>query len=39
MAKLHGKIKDIRTDFLHKLSTDLVRKYDTIVLEDLFAFA
>ncbi len=35
IAKLHGKIKDIRTDFLHKLSTDLVRKYDTIVLEDL----
>ncbi|NEO55342.1 MAG: IS200/IS605 family element transposase accessory protein TnpB [Okeania sp. SIO3B5] len=42
IAKLHGKIKDIsygmlrkRTDFLHKLSTDLIRKYDTIVLEDL----
>ena len=35
IAKLHGKIKDIRTDFLHKLSTDLVKKYDTIVLEDL----
>ncbi len=35
VAKLHAKIKDIRTDFLHKLSTDLVKKYDTIVLEDL----
>ncbi len=35
IAKLHAKIKDIRTDFLHKLSTDLVRNYDTIVLEDL----
>ncbi|NEO57865.1 MAG: IS200/IS605 family element transposase accessory protein TnpB [Okeania sp. SIO3B5] len=35
VAKLHAKVKDIRTDFLHKLSTDLVRKYDTIVLEDL----
>ena len=35
IAKLHAKIKDIRTDFLHKLSTDLVKKYDTIVLEDL----
>ncbi|MDJ0517170.1 MAG: RNA-guided endonuclease TnpB family protein [Trichodesmium sp. MO_231.B1] len=35
VAKLHAKIKDIRTEFLHKLSTDLVRKYDTIVLEDL----
>ncbi len=35
IARLHAKIKDIRTDFLHKLSTDLVRKYDTIVIEDL----
>ncbi|MGD1700387.1 RNA-guided endonuclease InsQ/TnpB family protein [Dapis sp. BLCC M229] len=35
VAKLHGKVKDIRTDFLHKLSTNLVKKYDTIVLEDL----
>ncbi|NEO54884.1 MAG: IS200/IS605 family element transposase accessory protein TnpB [Okeania sp. SIO3B5] len=35
VAKLHAKVKDIRTDFLHKLSTDLVRKYDVIVLEDL----
>ena len=35
IAKLHAKIKDIRTDFLHKLSTDLVEQYDTIVLEDL----
>nr|WP_293101075.1 RNA-guided endonuclease TnpB family protein [Okeania sp. SIO2F4] len=35
IARLHAKIKDIRTDFLHKLSTDLVRNYDTIVLEDL----
>ncbi|MDJ0518665.1 MAG: RNA-guided endonuclease TnpB family protein [Trichodesmium sp. MO_231.B1] len=35
IAKLHAKIKDIRTDFLHKLSTDLAKKYDTIVLEDL----
>ncbi len=42
VAKLHARIKDIsyrmlrkRTDFIHKLSTDLVHKYDTIVLEDL----
>lgn len=35
VAKLHAKVKDIRTDFLHKLSTDLIRKSDTIVLEDL----
>ncbi len=32
MLRKHGIIKDIRTDFLHKLSTDLVCKYDTIVL-------
>ncbi|MGD1702664.1 RNA-guided endonuclease InsQ/TnpB family protein [Dapis sp. BLCC M229] len=35
VAKLHSKIKDIRTDFIHKLSTDLVNKYDIIVLDDL----
>ncbi|WP_293136489.1 transposase [Okeania sp. SIO3I5] len=42
MLRKHAKIKDIsfgmlrkRTDFLHKLSTDLVEQYDTIVLEDL----
>ncbi|MDJ0519507.1 MAG: transposase [Trichodesmium sp. MO_231.B1] len=35
IARLHTKIKDIRTDFIHKLSTNLVREYDTIVLEDL----
>ncbi len=35
VAKLHAKIKDIRTDFLHKLSTKLAKQYDEIVLEDL----
>ncbi len=35
VAKLHAKITDIRTDFLHQLSTKLIREYDTIVLEDL----
>lgn len=35
VAKLHAKIKDVRTDFLHKLSTKLVKQYDKIVLEDL----
>ncbi|ELS00189.1 RNA-guided endonuclease TnpB family protein, partial [Gloeocapsa sp. PCC 73106] len=29
------KIKDIRTDFLHKLSTRLIRENQTLVLEDL----
>jgi putative transposase len=35
VARLHAKIKDIRADFLHKLSTRLIRENQTIVLEDL----
>jgi len=35
VAKLHAKIKDIRTDFLHKVSTRLIRENQTIVLDDL----
>jgi putative transposase len=35
VAKIHAKIKDTRTDFLHKLSTRIVRENQTIVLEDL----
>jgi putative transposase len=35
VAKLHAKIKNIREDFLHKLSTRLTRAYQTIILEDL----
>ncbi|ELR97832.1 transposase, IS605 OrfB family, central region [Gloeocapsa sp. PCC 73106] len=35
VAKLHAKIKDIRTDFLHKFSTRLIRENQTVVLEDL----
>jgi putative transposase len=35
LAKKHRRIANRRTDFLHKLSTDLVRKYDTICVEDL----
>lgn len=35
VAKCYRKIANQRTDFLQKLSTDLVRKYDTICLEDL----
>ncbi|WP_293132483.1 transposase [Okeania sp. SIO3I5] len=34
LSRTTTKVKDIRTDFLHKLSTDLVKKYDTIVVED-----
>lgn len=35
VAKLHAKITDIRTDFLHKLSTKVIRENQTIALEDL----
>ncbi|MEZ2339595.1 RNA-guided endonuclease InsQ/TnpB family protein [Microcoleus sp.] len=35
LAKLHAKLSDIRTDFLHKLSTQIIRENQTIVLEDL----
>ncbi|GGA42587.1 RNA-guided endonuclease TnpB family protein [Okeania sp. KiyG1] len=35
VAKFHGKLKDTRTDFLHKLSTKIIRENQTVVLEDL----
>ena len=35
LAKLHSKIKDSRTDFLHKLTTRLVRENQAIAIEDL----
>ena len=35
VAKLHKKITNSRVDNLHKVSTDLIKKYDVIVLEDL----
>jgi putative transposase len=35
VAKLHKKITNSRLDNLHKISTDLIRKYDKIILEDL----
>ncbi|MEA5537235.1 RNA-guided endonuclease TnpB family protein [Crocosphaera sp. XPORK-15E] len=35
VAKLHAKITDIRTDFLHKLSTKLIQENQLIALEDL----
>ncbi|NEQ64668.1 MAG: IS200/IS605 family element transposase accessory protein TnpB [Symploca sp. SIO2D2] len=34
-AKLQAKLKDTRTDFLHKLSTQIIRENQTIILEDL----
>lgn len=35
VARLHARIKDARDDFLHKLSTDLVRRYGVICTETL----
>lgn len=35
VAKLYEKITNQRTDFLHKLSTSIVKQYDTICIEDL----
>ena len=35
LARFHEKVSNIRKDFLHKLSTKLVRKYDIICIETL----
>ena len=35
VAKLHEKVRNQRTDYLHKISTELVKQYDTICIEDL----
>jgi putative transposase len=35
IAKLHNRIADTRKDFLHKLSTKIVKENQVIVLEDL----
>ena len=35
VARIHQKIRNIRNDFLHKVSHILVDTYDTIVMEDL----
>jgi putative transposase len=35
VAKVHAQITDARKDFLHKLTTQLVRENQTIVVEDL----
>ena len=34
-AKTHQRVANIRTDFLHKLTTDLSQRFETIVIEDL----
>lgn len=35
VASLQEKIRNQRTDYLHKISTEMIQQYDTIVLEDL----
>jgi putative transposase len=35
IARLHAKVADTRKDFLHKLSTKVIRENQTIALEDL----
>lgn len=35
VAKVHQKISDHRSDFLHKLTTELVRNHDGLCIEDL----
>ncbi len=35
VAKVHQRIQDRRTDFIEKLTTRLVEKFDVIVVEDL----
>jgi putative transposase len=35
VQKVHRKIRNVRKDFLHKISHYLITKYDGIVLEDL----
>jgi putative transposase len=35
VAKIHEMVSNQRKDFLHKLSTSIIKKYDTIILEDL----
>ncbi|GGA50634.1 transposase [Okeania sp. KiyG1] len=35
VARIHAKIKDSREDYTHKLTTQLIRENQTIVVEDL----
>jgi len=35
VARAHARVVDARRDFLHKTSTDLVRRFDVIAVEDL----
>ena len=35
VAKIHAKIADTRADHMHKITADLVRRFDVIAIEDL----
>ena len=35
VQKIHQKIRDARTDFNHKVSTAIAKRYGTVVIEDL----
>lgn len=35
LSKLHMRIANIRNDFIHKVTTDIIRKYDIIGIETL----
>ena len=35
LGQLHGRLKDIRSDFLHRASTELIKNHDCLVLEQL----
>ncbi|WP_293165928.1 RNA-guided endonuclease TnpB family protein [Okeania sp. SIO2C9] len=35
VARIHAKIKDSRLDYTHKLTTQLIKRYQTIVVENL----
>lgn len=35
VARIHKNIADTRKDYIHKITTELVRHYDIIVIEDL----
>ena len=35
IARLHERVANRRQDFLHKLSADLLRRFDTLCIEDL----
>ncbi|MDE2279446.1 MAG: transposase, partial [Xanthomonadaceae bacterium] len=35
LARLHARIANVRSDGLHKLTTDLTRRFHTVALEDL----